>query len=183
MQKGLESCARGYTAVELLIVMAVLGLLAAIALPNFNGLIERQRMQTRIHLLTAHLALARSMAIMRRTAVSVCPSADGTMCRTDSNWSAGWILFADPSNQGQPSSALSILRVERHPTKQRLSITSTAGRPLIRFMPDGRSGGSNATISLCIRAAQVADVVINNSGRARSVRYASARSCPAPTGT
>ncbi|RFF51635.1 GspH/FimT family pseudopilin [Xanthomonas campestris] len=183
MQTGPQSPAKGYTATELLIVMAVLGLLAAIALPSFSSLIERQRLQTRVHLLTAHLALARSMAIMRRTAVSVCPSADGTMCGTDSNWSAGWILFADPANAGQPSSALSVLRVEQHATTQSLSVTSTAGRPLIRFMPDGRSDGSNATISLCIQSERVADVVINNSGRARSVRYPAMQSCPAPAQT
>ncbi|WP_259739915.1 prepilin-type N-terminal cleavage/methylation domain-containing protein [Xanthomonas campestris pv. campestris] len=34
MQTGPQSPAKGYTATELLIVMAVLGLLAAIALPS-----------------------------------------------------------------------------------------------------------------------------------------------------
>ncbi|WVL66909.1 GspH/FimT family protein [Xanthomonas campestris pv. campestris] len=91
--------------------------------------------------------------------------------------------FADPANAGQPSSALSVLRVEQHATTQSLSVTSTAGRPLIRFMPDGRSGGSNATISLCIQSERVADIVINNSGRARSVRYPVMQSCPAPAQT
>ncbi|MEB1635402.1 GspH/FimT family protein, partial [Xanthomonas campestris pv. campestris] len=87
------------------------------------------------------------------------------------------------ANAGQPSSALSVLRVEQHATTQSLSVTSTAGRPLIRFMPDGRSGGSNATISLCIQSERVADIVINNSGRARSVRYPVMQSCPAPAQT
>ena len=111
MQAGPHSCAKGYTVVELLIVMAIVGIVAAVGLPSFRTLIEWQRAQTRVHLLTAHLAMARSLAVMHRIPVSVCPSGDGDSCRPDRDWSRGWILFRDPMRSGQPLEAASILRL------------------------------------------------------------------------
>ncbi|NHF67384.1 GspH/FimT family pseudopilin [Xanthomonas hortorum] len=178
MQAGTHSCAKGYTAVELLIVMAIVGIVAAVGLPSFRTLIEWQRAQTRVHLLTAHLAMARSLAVTHRIPVSVCPSGDGDSCRPDGDWSRGWILFRDPVRSEQPLEAASILRVEHYAASDNISITGTIGRSLVRFLPNGRNGGTNITISLCARAQHLADVVVNNSGRTRSVRYRQPTSCP-----
>ncbi|USI99973.1 GspH/FimT family pseudopilin [Xanthomonas prunicola] len=173
------SSARGYTAVQLLIVMAIIGIGAAIGMPSFKSLIEWQRATTRVHVLTAHLAMARSFAITQGEPVSICPSMDGARCRTDRDWSRGWILFKDPERGGQPLSAVSVLRVEHASSSGGIDITSTAGRAIVRFLPNGRSTGTNITISLCRNARRLADVVVNNSGRARTVRYTSSVSCMA----
>ncbi|MFC7522079.1 GspH/FimT family pseudopilin [Xanthomonas populi] len=152
MRAGAHSCAKGYTAVELLIVMAIVGIVAAVGLPSFRALIEWQRTQTRVHLLTAHLAMARSLAVTHRLPVSICPSVDGASCRPDRDWSRGWILFRDPMRSGQPVEAASILRVEHYPASDNISMTGTIGRSLVRFLPNGRNSGTNITISLCTRA-------------------------------
>ncbi|TBW93334.1 GspH/FimT family protein, partial [Xanthomonas citri] len=60
-----------------------------------------------------------------------------------------------------------------------IDIVSTAGRSIVRFLPNGRSSGTNITISLCSNARRLADVVVNNSGRARTVRYTSPTGCTA----
>ncbi|MBO9740647.1 GspH/FimT family pseudopilin [Xanthomonas axonopodis pv. begoniae] len=173
------SSARGYTAVQLLIVMAVIGIGAAIGMPSFKSLIEWQRATTRVHLLTTHLAMARSSAITHGEPVSICPSTDGARCRTDRDWSRGWILFRDPERGGQPLSAASVIRVEQASSTGDLDVTSTVGRSIVRFLPNGRSSGTNITISLCSNARRLADVVVNNSGRARTVRYTNSVSCTA----
>ncbi|MCC4616700.1 Tfp pilus assembly protein FimT/FimU [Xanthomonas campestris pv. asclepiadis] len=178
MKAATRSCTKGYTAVQLMIVMAIIGVMAAIGLPSFNTLIEWQRAQARVHLLTAHLAMARSMAITHRLPVSVCPSVDGANCRPDGDWSQGWILFKDPARGGQPANAGSILRVEQHAASDNISITGTIGRSLVRFLPNGRNSGTNITISLCTHAQRLADVIVNNSGRTRSVRYRQPTACP-----
>ncbi|MBB4596144.1 GspH/FimT family pseudopilin [Xanthomonas arboricola] len=172
-------CTKGYTAVQLMIVMAIIGIMAAIGLPSFKGLTEWQRAQARVHLLTAHLAMARSLAITHHLPVSVCPSVDGASCRPDSDWGQGWILFKDPARSGQPADAGSILRVEQYAASEGISITGTIGRSLVRFLPNGRNSGTNITISLCTRAQRLADVIVNNSGRTRSIRYRQPTSCPA----
>ncbi|MCE4354180.1 GspH/FimT family pseudopilin [Xanthomonas hortorum] len=178
MQAGTHSCAKGYTAVELLIVMAIVGIVAAVGLPSFRTLIEWQRAQTRVHLLTAHLAMARSLAVTHRLPVSICPSVDGASCRPDRDWSRGWILFKDPLRSGQPADAGSIVHVEQYAESDNISITGTIGRSLVRFLPNGRNSGTNITISVCTRAQRLADVIVNNSGRTRSVRYTQPISCP-----
>ncbi|WP_115529096.1 MULTISPECIES: GspH/FimT family pseudopilin [Xanthomonas] len=177
MRAVTHSSARGYTAVQLLIVMAVIGIGAAIGLPSVKSLIEWQRATTLVHLLTAHLAMARGLAVSQSAPVSICPSADGTRCHTDRDWSRGWILFKDPDHGGQPLSAASVIRVEHTSATGGINITSTAGRSIVRFLPNGRSSGTNVTISLCSNARRLADVVVNNSGRARTVRYTTLASC------
>ncbi len=177
MQAATRSYEKGYTALQSLIVMAILGILTTIGLPSFRALIEWQRTQARVHLLTAHLATARSLAVTQRLPVSICPSADGASCRSDKNWSQGWILFKDPLRDGHPAGADSILRVERYAANDNISITGTTGRPVVRFLPNGRNSGTNITISLCAGAHRLADVIVNNSGRTRSVRYKQATSC------
>ncbi|NIK34451.1 prepilin-type N-terminal cleavage/methylation domain-containing protein [Xanthomonas arboricola] len=179
MDAAAHSSAKGYTAVQLLIVMAIIGIGAAIGMPSFQGLLEWQRAKTRVHLLTAHLAMARSLAVTQGAPVSICPSADGTSCQLDRDWSYGWILFKDPERDGQPPHAASILRVEHVSATGGIDITSTVGRSIVRFLPNGRSSGTNITISLCSNARRLADVVVNNSGRARTVRYTSSVSCAA----
>ncbi|KER84684.1 GspH/FimT family pseudopilin [Xanthomonas arboricola] len=179
MKAVTRSCTKGYTAVQLMIVMAIIGIMAAIGLLNFRALIEWQRAQARVHVLTAHLAMARSLAVTHRLPVSVCPSVDGANCRPDSDWGQGWILFKDPTRNGQPADADSILRVEQYAASENISITGTIGRSLVRFLPNGRNSGTNITISLCTRAQRLADVIVNNSGRTRSVRYRQPTACPA----
>lgn len=171
------SRARGYTAVQLLIVMAIVGIGAAIGMPSFKSLIEWQRATTRVHLLTTYLAMARSLAVTQGVPVSICPSTDGTRCRTDRNWSQGWMLFKDPERGEQPPSAASVIRVEHTSATGGIDITSTRGRSIVRFLPNGRNSGTNITISLCSNARRLVDVVVNNSGRARTVRYTSIISC------
>jgi len=87
------------------------------------------------------------------------------------------MLFKDPQRDEQPQSAASVIRVEQASATGGIDITSTPGRSIVRFLPNGRNSGTNITISLCSKAQRLADVVINNSGRARTVRYTSIISC------
>lgn len=172
-----RSSARGYTALQLLVVMAVIAITSAIGLPSFQGVLEQYRTTARVHLLTAHLAMTRSLAITQRVPMSMCPSADGATCRPDQVWSQGWILFKDPDRRGQPAQSADILRVTQYPPTSDIDVTSSLGRPVVRFLPSGRSSGTNITISLCSNAKRLADVVVNNAGRARAVRYTMPTSC------
>ncbi|MBV6815244.1 GspH/FimT family protein [Xanthomonas axonopodis pv. passiflorae] len=94
-------------------------------------------------------------------------------------WSQGWILFKDPGRGGQPPTSASVIRAEYGFATGGIDIVSTAGRSIVRFLPNGRSSGTNITISLCSNARRLADVVVNNSGRARTVRYTNPTSCAA----
>ncbi|MBV5333049.1 GspH/FimT family pseudopilin, partial [bacterium] len=68
---------QGITLVESMVVVAILGILAAIAVPSFKSTIESSRRTTYANQLLEDLALARSEAIKRGGRVGVCPSSHG----------------------------------------------------------------------------------------------------------
>lgn len=169
--------ARGYTLLELVVTLALAAILTAVALPAFRSTLDRQRATTSVHLLTAQFAQARSTAITRAEVVSVCPSRGDGRCREDGDWSEGWILFRDPDRDGQPDTAMEVLREQRRTPRGSLILRSSSGRPLLRYLPDGRSAGSNLRVRACLHGRLYGEVVVNNLGRVRSVRAAGTQSC------
>lgn len=88
-----------FTLVELLVTMAVFGILAVAAIPAFNNYVTNNRLFTDSNMLITSLNVARNEAVKRGTTVSVCRSADGTSCATDtSSWEKGWIVFVNSNN-------------------------------------------------------------------------------------
>lgn len=101
----------GLSLVEVLIVVAMAGLLLTFAVPSFQGLQARRATDAALATLVNDFALARSEAIKRGHSVTVCPSADGSQCLSAANaagdweWKQGWVVFLSPS--GGPSSGQS----------------------------------------------------------------------------
>lgn len=170
--------AQGLTLLELLVAIAVMGVLLGIGVPSFQNLQRRMRADTTFNVLTASLAVARGTAVKIHSSVSVCPSSDGRFCRSDAVWDHGWIVFKDPARGKQPASADAILhRFER--VSRGLAVRSTVGRTRVRYDASGMSRGSNVTIRFCSTSDHhhVGSVVVNNAGRPRTVRYHDAP-CP-----
>ena len=98
----IPKCSRqtAFTAIELLIAVAAIGLLLLIAVPGSSMLIERHRLNAASNDLARGLSLARSEAIQRGSTVRLCPSNDGRGCRSDGDWSHGWLVFSDGNGDG-----------------------------------------------------------------------------------
>jgi type IV fimbrial biogenesis protein FimT len=71
----------------MLIVLAVIGILATVALPSFKSLTQSQQVKNAGFELYASLNLARSEAIKRNSDVTVSPASAG-------NWQSGWTVSA-----------------------------------------------------------------------------------------
>lgn len=174
---------KGFTLLEALACVAVIGTLAALAVPALSKLLLQQRVLTTQHALIAHLHLARTTAIWRRKKTLICPSSNGRQCINASNWSAGWLVFLDPDGNGQPDQDTDIIRFTAHPTSVHLLVHSSPGRSNVRYLPDGRSAGSNTTLSICDSAGVAqAQIIINNAGRVRSTKPGISQSCNVNTG-
>ncbi|WP_045770231.1 GspH/FimT family pseudopilin [Xanthomonas albilineans] len=173
-------CNKGYTLLEAMIVMALICIVTGIGLPGFRELRSSHRLTATIHQISTYFALARNSAISSGIPVSVCPSRGDGRCRRDSDWSQGWMVFRDPERRGQPDTPTSILSQETAPAIGSLVVLSSQDRSAIRFFPDGLSSGSNLTVRICERGRLRAKVVVNNSGRTRSVKAKGERSCLAP---
>lgn len=86
----------GFTIVELMITIVVLGIALAFAVPNMQDLIMNNRLTSQLNLLSSNLALARNEAVKQNTWVLACATTDGESCE-DSNpaWDDGWMIFVD----------------------------------------------------------------------------------------
>jgi prepilin-type N-terminal cleavage/methylation domain-containing protein len=84
---------RGFTLTELLISIAVAGILAAVAIPGFIGLIKSENTSAQANNLVFMLNFARSEAVKQDARVMVCPSSDGQTCTNANTWQIGWMAF------------------------------------------------------------------------------------------
>lgn len=167
----------GFSLVEALTVMAITTIGLLVGVPSFQGMSERARVSSAMHLLTAHMASARSTAITYRIPTVVCPSNRSGGCRTDGDWSQGWLMFFDKDGNRQPDVREDILRDENAPIHPSLRILSSTGRPQLRYLPDGRSSGSNITVRLCREDELLAQIIVNNAGRVRSETVSGTKPC------
>ena len=99
--------AAGVTLIELLVVLSVLTILMTVGVPSFVTLTHNSQASALSGELAMTFALARSEAIKRGAAVTVCASSDGATCAED--WSAGWIVTAagdaEPLRVHQPKAS------------------------------------------------------------------------------
>ncbi|QSI75637.1 GspH/FimT family pseudopilin [Niveibacterium microcysteis] len=128
---------KGFTLVELMITVTILGILLALAAPSFSDVLARQRIAGAASDLSSDLMLARIEASRRGGRVSLCPSADGVACGAVGDWSRGWIVFSDPDGDGVIAAATDIVRTRRIESPQiRIAVT---GAPLsTTFQMTGR---------------------------------------------
>lgn len=78
----------GFTIIELLTAIAILGILVALAVPSFNDLILSTRIKGAASDIYGALALARSEAIKRNSNVTIGPLTVG------GQWADGWQVLA-----------------------------------------------------------------------------------------
>ncbi len=144
--------APGFTLVEMMVVIVLAAILAALALPSFNGLIERYRVERMASALAAGLTHARAEAARRGQTVTVRQRAG---C-SDEDWSCGWDTVV---GSGATEEAL-----KRQDPDSRVVVTKNGGGTVsfgamshangvasFRFQPSGSPDeSSTGNVTLCM---------------------------------
>lgn len=90
----------GFTVIELLIVVTIVGVLSAVAAPSLRTMIITNQVRTSTSDLLNDIAIARSESAKRSQRVVMCASTDMNTC-SGSAWGGGWISFVDANNNQQ----------------------------------------------------------------------------------
>jgi type IV fimbrial biogenesis protein FimT len=108
----------GFTLIEMLTTLIIVGILAAIAAPAFTSLIASQNIKTSASMLQSSLLLARSEALKRNTVVTVTPNGG--------QWASGWTVAVSATSETLSSNNKSTQAVVTGPASVQYN---NAGRP------------------------------------------------------
>ena len=161
--------AGGFSLPELMVVLAILGILMGIAVPNYSEWIAGQRVRDTASDIHTSLMRARSEAISRGLATSVAPL-------TTANWANGWHI-ANPDGTYNPNPANPTVFIEQHGPVQNVSI-SGAGTA-ITFTTVGRLSGTALGIRITATGTSMTRcITVDTAGRPKTLAIAASDTCP-----
>jgi type IV fimbrial biogenesis protein FimT len=172
----------GFSLVETMATLSIVSTLAAVGLPNLNGLVQERAAQAGSEAFRSAVRLARNEAVRRGETLTLCArdpkggDASQTCAPRGTDWSAGWLLFIDRGERGVVEAGDRILRVHQ-PGAAAGQVLGSTGRlsfqptgisfnaaSNFRFVPPGQAADDDRVVLLCL----------NKSGRARVSETAAA---------
>ena len=127
----------GFTLIDLVVTLSVLGILLAIGLPSFSAQIQKNRVKT------ATLKLQDSIALTRTTAVF--SNSRATMTQQN-DWETGWEIFKDTNNNGKRDG--DEITLQQH--EKLIGIRVVTNRPIknyVSYIGSGESRNASGTNS------------------------------------
>lgn len=168
---------RGFTLIELFIVLAVLGILLSAGLPTFSRIVARTRLRSAVSDCVQSLQFARMQAVMHRRYISI--------ANRHGKWQTGWTIFVDANANGFHERGERKLR-QHPPLSSQIKIIATKrARRHIIYAPSGRSRQPNGgflagSLYFCPadKSLRGYRLVLNSVGRIRTERIkADSRKC------
>lgn len=161
-----------------MVTLAVVGILAVVAVPAMQALVNGNRLAGATGEMTSALQLARSEAVRRSARVTVCRSSDGETCEDGTDWE-NWIVIGRDNAESDATGTEVIDVIRRETVAGPVQVSGPATG--IEFRPSGMIDG-DATVTVCVPTdnpvenQRVITVMISGVTRAAGVNGAGA--CP-----
>lgn len=146
----------GFTLTEMMVVVAIIGILAGIAVPSYNQMLERRRLVSATEAVLADLRWARSESIKRNARVRL------TFTTTGGTWS--YVIHPDGTDATDTNNAL---KQENSASFSGISVVSN--RDFFSFDNIRGVTGTNGTVTLTSSPSNFqTQVVVSPLGRVRA---------------
>ncbi|MEI6415311.1 MAG: GspH/FimT family pseudopilin, partial [Pseudomonadota bacterium] len=130
---------RGVTFIELIATITIVGILAAMAIPSFNTMMQTNRFATQVNDLVGDFNLARNEAAKRGVPVTVCKDGGTKDCTVATAatrcWKSGWLVFVDTNGNNQIDTGEAVLRLHG-PMAGTPSVDDSLGG-YVSYLPNG----------------------------------------------
>ena len=164
---------RGFSLIELVVAVAITGVLATIAIPSLLSAIESNRNNNLSNQLMEDLILARSQAIQLGTPVALCGSnsAVARTCVTQganavADWSAGWFFYV--GNVATVPAANLVIREPQAAPRGWVVMASLGAMNYVSMDPRSQVTGNGHFTIYRSGSATAACVAVSPTGRTRA---------------
>ena len=138
---------RGFTLIELIITIAIAGILMSLALPSFKKTLQNNKLTSMHNELLSSLSLARNTAISRGSFATLCKSNQaGDNCDSSASWKDGWIVFLDRDDSGSVNNDEEVISLNNALPKK-VSISFSRNR--VTYGAQGYAIGYSGVVTFC----------------------------------
>ncbi len=150
----------GFTLTELIAVLTIAGILAAIAAPSISQLLQSNTLTATTNEFLADLKTARSEAVKRGIQTIICESTTSAGCTTTGSWNGGWMIFSDTDASGAWNQSVGAedVMIRYHAALPNFHVIA-ASATSVTFNQRGGVGAGAGTYTICNTKIQKSRVV------------------------
>jgi|TARA_Y100000310_G_scaffold268350_2_gene280907 type IV fimbrial biogenesis protein FimT len=162
----------GFTMIELLVTIAITGIILGFAFPSLVHIMERNHTAVSVNWLIGSIFYTRHAAIVKRTTVTLCPSLDGSMC--GGKWHDGTIAFTDRNADARINGKDELLHRFASPTNgSTIKWRAFRNKQYLQMTQFGFTNYQNGNFVYCSEGRDPRysrQIIINVQGRPRQAR-------------